>query len=56
MLISTMLILAILSTLNAVVCYFAKYDSEKQMFAQRAEAILFILLAILFILVAILFK
>ena len=56
MVIIVMMVLAILSVLNAVVCYFAKYDSEKQMFVQRAESILFVLLAILFILVAILFK
>jgi len=51
-----MTILAVSSSIYALLCYFGKADSNEQIFAQRTESIIFLLLAVLMILIAILFR
>lgn len=51
-----MTVLAGLSVLCALFRYFSSMNSSEELFAQRTESIIFLLLAVFFILVAMLFK
>ncbi len=51
-----MIILAGISTLMAILCYFAPKEKDTELLAHYLESVCFLLFAILLVLVAVLFK